>query len=524
MVKVLVADSLPENALEILTKAGVEVQIKTGLKEDELIKIIGEYDGIAVRSATKVTAKVIEAGKKLRLIGRAGVGVDNIDVKAATARGVIVMNTPLGNIQSAAEHALALLFALARKVPFADQEMKSGKWPKKEAVGTEFCEKALGVIGMGRIGRIVSRTMGTLGMQVLAHDPFLTPEAAAELNVKLVPLDDLLARSDFITVHTPLSDATRNLLNAAAFKKMKKSVRLVNCARGGIVNEADLAAALEAGTIAGAALDVFATEPLAPDSPLRKAPNMVLTPHLGASTHEAERKVAEDIAKQFAAFFTKGDIQNAVNLSVTLDPNAAIFANLSETLGRLAAQLVEGPVTELACQFNGKQVNEHEKTLAVFVLKGLLGEGSDEPVNLVNAPHLAERRGIRLSRQSSRESANFVNLVRVTARTPTGSVSVRGTLFDGTQPRIVGLWEFDIEFAPQPNVLIIRYKDMPGMIGLFGTVLGKAGVNIADMAVGRIERGQEAAAALCIDDPVPEAAMAILRKSPGYTFVRTVRL
>ncbi len=305
---------------------------------------------------------------------------------------------------------------------------------------------------------------------------------------------------------------------------MKRTARIVNCARGGIVDEDALAAALGAGRIAGAALDVFSTEPLPADSPLRSAPNMVLTPHLGAATKEAQQKVAEDIAHQFVAFFNEGRILNAINLSVTLDPNVACFADLAETLGRLTAQLVDGPVTWLETNFNGKLVNEHARTLAVFVLKGLLGEGSDEPVNLVNAPHLAERRGIHLSRQASRESANFVNRISVSANTADGPVEVRGTLFDGTEPRIVGLWNFKIEFRPARHVLIMRYQDVPGMVGTLGTTLGKAGINIADMAVGRTERGQEAAMAVTVDDPVPDDVLETLRGSIQANFIRTVTL
>jgi len=314
------------------------------------------------------------------------------------------------------------------------------------------------------------------------------------------------------------------MIGAAQFRKMKPTARLVNCARGGIVDESALVEALKAGEIAGAALDVFDTEPLPEDSPLRGAEGVVLTPHLGASTKEAQLKVAEAIAHQFVAYFHRGTIENAVNLSVTLDPRCAEFAKLAETLGRLAAQLTDKPVRQLTCRLNGKEVSEHARTLAVFVLNGLLGQGSAEPVNLVNAPYLARRRGMTLKREASRAPANFVNLISVEAETADGPLSVRGTLFDGVEPRIVGLWEYPVEFRPSRHVLIMRYADVPGMIGRFGTILGEVSVNIADMNVGRTERGRDATVILTLDDPVPDAALQILEQSRGINYIRKLSL
>jgi len=511
--KILIADALSEVAISSLRETGLETDVKTGLSEDELVELIGNYEGVIVRSGTKVTARVLDAAKKLKVVGRAGVGVDNVDVEAASRRGVVVMNTPLGNITSAAEHALALLMALARNIPAADWSMKSGQWDKKRFAGVELAEKTLGVVGMGKIGQIVTRTMLAKGMKVLAFDPFLPERRARELGATLVEFDDLLARADFITIHAPLTDRTRDLFDAGAFGKMKKGVRIVNCARGGIVNEADLAKALADGKVAGAALDVFEQEPLPAESPLRGVPNVVLTPHLGASTKEAQEKVADAIAEQFALFFTTGKILNAVNLSVTLTPEIEPFANLARTLGSMLSQLSSKPPVRLLCSARGRIAAEDTHALAVSALQGLLSHWHDRTVNLVNAPMVAEERGIVITEEKSLESPSYANVVRVAVETDDGECSVAGTVFEGREPRITEIDGFVVDIKPEGHMIVLFYPDRPGMVGKFGTILGNADINIAGMDVGRKEKRGRACIALSVDEVVPPSVLDEMRKA-----------
>jgi len=515
MPKVLVADSLSDVCIAILRDAGLDVDVNTGRSEEELVRLISAYDAMVVRSATKVTARILEAADRLKVVGRAGVGVDNVDVPAASRKGVVVMNTPLGNITSAAEHAVAMLLALARNVAPADASMKRGEWEKKKFTGVELAEKTLGVVGMGKVGQIVARAAIGLGMSVCAYDPFLPERRAKELGVELVELDALLERSDFVTIHTPLTDKTRGLIGAAALAKMKPSSRLVNCARGGIVDEAALVEALNHGRLAGAALDVFDAEPLPADSPLRSARNIILTPHLGASTEEAQIKVAEAIARQIGAFFKEGRIQHAVNLSVTLTPELEPFAKLSETLGRLLSQILSGPPQSLTCSARGRIAAGDTHALAVFALQGLLSHWREQSVNLVNAPLVAEERGIAVTEEKSLESADFASVVRLEVKGPRATQSAAGTVFEGREPRIISIDGFTVDLKPEGTVLVMFYPDRPGMVGKFGTILGNAGINIAGMDVGRRERRGRACVALSVDDPVPRPVLEQIRTCTG---------
>lgn len=524
MAKVLIADSMSGKAAEVLKAAGIETTVKTKQSEDALCELVADIDGLIVRSATKVTARVLEAGKKLRVVGRAGVGVDNIDVPAATAKGVVVMNTPLGNITSAAEHSVAMLMALARNIPRADEKLRGGTWDKKSFTGVELAGKTLGVVGLGKVGQKVARAALALEMRVLAHDPFVTSERAAELGIELGDLDTVLAEADFLTLHVPLTEATRGLVGAEALAKMKSSARIVNVARGGVVDEFALFEALKDGRIAGAAIDVFSKEPTS-DSPLFGLPNVVVTPHLGASTEEAQERVAEDIARQFVVFFNEGRVMNAVNLSVTLDRRTEPWARLAEKLGSLVAHLADGAVRRLRVGAYGAVSELDTRAIAISALRGLLAHAADEEtINLVNAPVVASERGIELNEERSAKARNFASLLRVEAEGEGPMRSARGTLFDGQVERIVAIDEFALEIAPAENLLLMRYPDRPGMVGVFGSVLGEHKVNIAGMAVGRKARAGEAMVALTLDDAVPEAAFDEIRKKVDLSEATLVRL
>lgn len=500
--KVLVSDSLSDVGIQIMRDAGLDVDVNTGLSEDELIKIIGAYDALIIRSATTVTPRLLAAATRLKLVGRAGVGVDNVNLDAATHKGVIVMNTPLGNITSAAEHAVALLMAVARNVSAADASVKAGKWEKKKFTGVELNGKTLGVIGMGKVGQIVTRAAHGLGMKVIALDPFLPERRARELNIELAQLDTVLAQADFLTLHTPLTETTRNLINAENLAKMKPTARLVNCARGGIVDEAALITALESGAIAAAAMDVFSAEPLPQDSPLRSAPNLILTPHLGASTEEAQVKVAEAIARQAVAYFNEGKILNAVNMGVTLTPEIQPFADLARTMGHFVSQMLAAPPVSLRCFARGKLASGDTQPLTVSALQGLLMNWHDQPVNMVNAPIVAEERGLTITEEKSLNSPDYANLFRIEVRTEKTVHSLAGTVFEGRQARLVEVDGFEMDIRPGGNILIMFYPDRPGMVGKFGTILGNAKINIASMDVGREQKHGRACVLLVVDDPV----------------------
>ena len=516
MPKVLISDKMDPKAAEIFRARGVEVDEITGKTPDELKAIIGQYDGLAIRSATKVTKDILEAATNLKVVGRAGIGVDNVDIPAASAKGVVVMNTPFGNSITTAEHAIALIFALARQLPEADASTQAGKWEKNRFMGVELTSKTLGLIGAGNIGSIVAERALGLKMKVIAYDPFLTPERAVEMGVEKVDLDTLLARADFITLHTPLTDQTRNILSKENLAKTKKGVRIVNCARGGLIDEAALKEGLDSGHIAGAALDVFQTEP-AKDSPLFGTPNFVSTPHLGASTTEAQVNVAIQVAEQIADFLVSGGVTNALNmpsLSAEEAPKLKPYMALAEKLGSLVGQLAHGALSGISVEAEGAAAALNLKPITGAVLAGLMRVHSDT-VNMVNAPYLAKERGLDVREVRHDREGDYHTLVRVTVKTEAGDRSVAGTLFGDAAPRLVELFGIKVEADLAGNMLYVVNEDAPGFIGRIGTTLGEAGVNIGTFHLGRRSAGGEAVLLLSVDEPVTADLIAKVRALPG---------
>ncbi len=524
MPKVLISDPMDPNAADIFRANGIEVDEKPGLSKDELKAIIGDYDGLAIRSATKVTAELLEAATKLKVVGRAGIGVDNVDIPAATARGVVVMNTPFGNSITTAEHAIALMFALARDLPAADSSTQAGKWEKNRFMGVELTNKTLGLIGAGNIGSIVADRALGLRMKVIAYDPFLTPERAVDLGVEKVTLDELLGRADFITLHTPLTDQTRNILSAANLAKTKKGVRIVNCARGGLIDEAALKAALESGHVAGAALDVFVEEP-AKDNDLFGTPGLVATPHLGASTTEAQVNVAIQVAEQMADFLVKGGVTNALNmpsLSAEEAPKLRPYMELAEKLGSLVGQVEGLTATGLSIEVEGAAAQLNQKPITGAVLAGFMRVYSDS-VNMVNAPFLARERGLDVREVRHDREIDYHTLVRVTATTPGGEVSVAGTLFGNAAPRLVDMFGIPLEAELEGEMIYIVNEDRPGFIGRLGTTLGEADVNIGTFHLGRRAAGEEAVALVSVDSHVERRTVAALEAIAGVKRVKPLR-
>lgn len=522
MPKVLIADKMDKLAAEIFQQNGIEIDIKPGLSPEELAQIAGQYDGIAARSSAKITAAVIAAAvPRLKVIGRAGIGVDTIDVPAATEAGVVVMNTPFGNSITTAEHAIAMMFALARQIPQANASTHAGKWEKTKFMGVELYGKILGIIGCGNIGSIVaSRAIG-LQMKVIAYDPFLTPERAKELNVEKVELGDLLARADFITIHVPKNEKTANLLNAETLAKTKKGVRIVNCARGGIIVEKDLKDALDSGHVAGAALDVFETEP-ATDNILFNHPNVVCTPHLGASTGEAQVNVAIQVAEQMSDFLNSGAVSNAVNMpSISADeaPKLKPYMKLAELLGSLAGQITDTAVTKIEIEYLGDAAALNTRPLTAIVLASLLKTQLDS-VNMVNAAQVAKARGITVADTRTEDAADLPTAMRVTVSGQTGASSLTGTLFAGREARIVEIEGVPIEAALTPHMLFIRNEDKPGMIGGLGTLLAESGQNIADFRLGRVQAGGTAISLVSLDARVPDDLFAKIEALPQISQVK----
>jgi len=508
MPKVLISDDLSQQAADIFRDRGIEVDVKTGLSEDELIAIIGNYDGLAVRSATKATAKVLEAAENLKVIGRAGIGVDNIDVNAATQRGIVVMNTPFGNSITTAEHAIAMIMALARELPAANASTQAGKWEKKRFMGVEVSGKTLGLIGAGNIGSIVASRAQGLKMRVISYDPFLSPERAEDLGIEKVELDELYARADFITLHVPLTDTTRNLIDKSAFAKMKKGVRIVNCARGGIIVEEDLRDALDAGQVAGAGLDVFAMEP-AKENVLFGRDDVICTPHLGAATAEAQEKVAIQVAEQMADYLLTGAVVNALNMpSVTAEeaPKLRPYMALAELLGSFAGQLTETGLKAFTVEFEGHAAALNTRPIMAAALTGLLRPMLDS-VNMVSAPVIARERDIRCTEIKRAEPADYETLIRLTVTTERMSRSVAGTLFGGSRPRIVEIKGIPVEAEIGPHMLYLSNKDKPGVIGDLGRTLGEAKVNIATFHLGRAAENGDAIALLQVDQAVDKALL-----------------
>lgn len=527
MAKVLVSDPIDQAGIDILSQVA-QVDVKTGLPQEELVKIIPEYDALMLRSGTKVTQQIIEAGTQLKIIGRAGVGVDNIDVPAATRQGIVVVNSPEGNTIAAAEHALAMMLSLSRQIPDANRSVKEGKWERKKFVGSEVYKKTLGVVGLGKIGFHVATVGKALGMKLLAYDPFISAERAEQLGCRLVDLDLLFREADYISLHVPKTPETKNLIDAEAIAKMKPTVRIINCARGGIIDEAAIAEALETGRIAGAALDVFDNEPLG-ESPLTKlGSNLILTPHLGASTTEAQVNVAIDVAEQIRDVLLGLPARSAVNIP-GLNPDVMEklrpYLQLAEILGNMVGQLAGGRIDRLNISLQGELAGNDSQPLVVGALKGLLSQALRERVNYVNASIEAKERGIRVieTRDASVRDYSGGSL-HLEAEGANGKHSVTGALLGDGEIRITDLDEFPINVPPSEYMLFTLHRDMPGIIGKIGSLLGSYNVNIASMQVGRkIVRG-EAVMVLSLDDPLPEGILSEVTKIEGIRDAYTVKL
>ena len=518
MPKVLISDKLSPAAVEIFRSRGIEVDVHPGLSPAELREIIGGYDGLAIRSASKVTKELLEAADNLKVVGRAGIGVDNVDVKSATARGVVVMNTPHGNAITTAEHAIALMFALARQIPEATASTKAGKWEKNRFMGVELFGKTLGVIGCGNIGSIVADRACGLKMKVLAYDPFLTAARAIDLGVEKVELEALFARADFITLHTPLTESTRNIIGRDSLARMKRGVRIINCARGGLVDEAALLEALQSGHVAGAALDVFETEP-AKASPLFELENVVCTPHLGASTAEAQENVALQVAEQMSDFLLTGAVANAINmpsLSAEDAPRLKPYMELCRLLGAFAGQMTqarEGVLRTVSIEYEGGAAKLNHRPLTAAVLAGLLGPLMSG-INMVNAPVAAREHGIDVAETVFDRPSEYQTLVRVRVTTDQQTRAVAGTLFAGSRPRIVEIKDIKVEADFGRHMLYVTNQDKPGFIGRFGAKLAEAGINIATFHLGRAAPGGDAICLASVDEDVPELVLQEIRAWP----------
>ena len=517
--RVLVSDKLSDMAVQIFKDRGVEVDFRPelGKDKDALLAIIGDYDGLAIRSATKVTEKLIAAAPNLKVIGRAGIGVDNVDIPAASRRGIIVMNTPFGNSITTAEHAIALMFAVARELPEANASTHAGKWEKNRFMGIEITGKTLGIIGCGNIGAIVATRGIGLKMHVIAFDPFLSEKRAEELGVEKVELDELLRRSDFITLHTPMTDKTRGIINAEALAKTKKGVRIINCARGGLIVETDLVAALKSGQVAGAGIDVFETEP-ATENELFNMPNVVCTPHLGASTSEAQENVALQVAEQMADYLVKGAVSNAINMpSITAEeaPRLKPFVKLAEVLGAFVGQVTEEPIQAVEILFDGATASMNTKALISAALAGLI-RNQVADVNMVSAPIMVKERGITVSEIRRDKSGVFDGYIKIKVITESRERSVAGTCFSDGKPRFIQIKGINLDAEVGRHMLYTTNNDVPGIIGLLGTLCGKHDVNIANFQLGRNRAGGDAIALLYLDAPFPEHALNEIRANPKF--------
>ncbi len=521
--RVLIADSLSPAAVAVFRHRGVTADIKTGLSKPQLLEIIGDYDGLAVRSATKADREVIAAARKLKVIGRAGIGVDNVDIPAATAAGIVVMNTPFGNSITTAEHAIAMIFALARQLPVADASTQAGKWEKNRFMGVELYAKTLGLIGAGNIGSIVADRANGLKMKVIAYDPFLSPERAVEIGVEKVELEDLLARADIISLHTPLTDKTSNILSAQALAKTRKGVMIVNCARGGLVDEAALRALLDNGHVGGAAFDVFIEEP-AKANVLFGAPNFVATPHLGAATGEAQENVALQVAEQMSDYLLSGAVTNALNSpSITADeaPKLRPYVALAEKLGAFAGQMVDAGLKGVDIAYEGEVSALNVKPLTAAALAGVLRPMLAQ-INMVSAPAIAQERGVTVSESRQDTSPVYDNLMRITVATEMGRRAFAGTVVAGA-PRIVEVKGMELDAVFAPAMLYVNNLDKPGFIGALGAVLGEAGVNIATFNLGRVAAGEDAIALVGVDQPPDAALIARIRALPHVKEARALR-
>ncbi len=523
MPRVLIADKLSPAAVEIFAKRGVQADVITGLSKDELLKIIGDYDGLAVRSATKADKDVLAAAVNMKVIGRAGIGVDNVDIPSATARGIVVMNTPFGNSITTAEHAIAMMFALARELPAADASTQAGKWEKNRFMGVELFNKTLGLIGCGNIGSLVAERALGLKMKVIAYDPFLSAERAVELGVEKVELDDLIERAEFITLHTPLTDKTRNILSAEALAKTRKGVRIINCARGGLVDEAALRAGLDSGHIGGAAFDVFVQEPAGPENALFGAPNFIATPHLGASTAEAQENVALQVAEQISDYLLTGAITNALNSpSITADeaPKLKPFVALAEKLGLFAGQMMDPGLKTIEVAYIGEVAKLNVKPMTAAALAGVLRPMLAE-INMVSAPAIAKERGVTVSENRQELSPVYDSLIRITIGTETGEKSFAGAVIGGI-PRIVEVKSMELDAPFGAAMLYVNNLDKPGFIGALGGMLGEAAVNIATFNLGRVGAGDDAIALVGVDQAPDAALLARIQALPHVKEVRAL--
>ncbi len=523
MVKLLISDKLSPLAKQVFENRGIEVDQIVGLTPEQLIEIIPHYDGLAIRSATRVTRAVLDAATNLKVVGRAGIGVDNVDIPAATASGVVVMNTPFGNSITTAEHAIAMMFAVARQIPLANESTHAGKWEKSRFMGVELTSKIFGIIGCGNIGAIAAERALGLKMKVIAFDPYLSAERAGELGVEKVELDDLLHRADFISLHTPLTDSTRGILSGDAFDKMKDGVRIINCARGGLIDETALLAALDSGKVAGAALDVFAKEP-ARKNALFGHENLVATPHLGASTSEAQVNVAVQVAEQMADYLLDGAISNALNMpSVSAEESIRLspYMALAKQLGSFAGQLTEYALQSIQIEYQGDVTELNTRPLTAIVVEGLLHPLMDS-VNMVNALAVARERDIDIVETRHDSEGDYNSFIKVTVTTEKQERCVAGTLFADKRPRIVSVKDIAIESELMPNMLYVSNEDLPGFIGALGTTLGDAGLNIATFSLGRAEEGGEAIALVAIDAPATAATVRAVEALPHVKQVKAL--
>lgn len=524
--KVLVSDNISSKGVEILKQAGLDVDVKTGLKPEELKSVIGDYHALVVRSATKATEEIINAAKNLKVIGRAGSGLDNVDKAAASKRGIVVMNTPGGNTITTAEHTIAMIFSIARKIPQANASMSEGKWEKKKFMGTELFNKILGVVGLGNIGGEVAKRALGVGMNVIAFDPFLSDDKAKSLGINKVDIFTLFKQADFITIHTPLTAETKNLINKETIKTMKNGVYIINCARGGIINEKDLYDALESGKVAGAALDVFEKEP-PENNPLVGHEKVICSPHLGASTQEAQENVAIAVSEQIVDYLIHGVIRNAVNFpSIPADQAAALqpYINLAEKLGGFASQIFEGGITGLTIEYKGDASELNVSPLTIAAIKGLLNPILLETVNFVNAPFIAKERGIEIKETKSSDAGDYQSLITVIVRSSNKELAVSGTLFSKKYPRIVKIDNFTVEIVPEGVMLFMYNNDKPGVIGNIGNLLGKNNINIARMHFGREEAGGRAISVVNIDSTASEKLIKEIRKLPNILDVKVINL
>ena len=524
---ILVSDSLSSKGVEVLERAGFSVEVKTKLSKEELLQDIANYEALIVRSATKVTKEVIEAGGRLRIVGRAGTGLDNVDTEAATRRGIVVMNTPGGNTITTAEHTMSMIAAMSRKIPQATKSMKDGKWEKSKFMGSELYKKTLGLVGLGQIGSYVAKLAQGWSMNVIGYDPYLAVDRAKQMGIEVVELEELFHRADVISVHTPLTNETRGIINTETMAKMKDGVMMVNCARGGIINEQDLCEALQSGKVAAAAFDVFEKEPVDPKHPLLSLDNFTCTPHIGASTEEAQENVAIGIAEQFVDYFKRGIARGAVNVpSVPPEvlPQLQPYLLLAERMGRFQAQMLDGGLKSVTVEYVGEVSQLGVAPITVAILKGLLSPILEDVINFVNAPIVAKERGIEVKEVKSSDAGDFTSLIRLKVEAGQQAYALAGTLFHRQEPRIVEINQFQVEVVSEGQMILIDNVDRPGVIGMVGQILGTHEVNIARMQCSRIERGESALLIIGLDSPLSPTVLDLLKQEKDILSVRMVDL